>query len=245
MKKISLKLLVLDVAAVLAFSGIGLSAANAHSYKNEGYMTDLYGNVVKNGYNECWRTGYWTPAMANAECDPDLVKKEEPTIVQPEPVRAPAPAPVVIAPPPPQPKPAVVMAPVLKALTFKADAFFAYGKATLSPEGKNELDKLVDELKGAKLDSIAVIGHTDRLGSDAYNMKLSTRRAEAARDYLVNVKGIEAGKVSALGKGESDPMTKPGECKGNKATKKLIACLKSDRRVEIEVSATKEVPAAR
>ncbi len=227
-KKSSAKQLVLNIATGLAFLGIGMSVANADSFRNKGYLTDTSGSVVKNAYNGCWRTGYWTQAMANAECDPDLVQKEEPKIVQPEPVRPPAPASVVIA-------------PVLKMSTFNADAFFDYDKATLKPEGKTKLDKLVEELKGAKFDIITVIGHADRFGSEAYNMKLSTRRAEAAKAYLVSVKEIEASKVTAIGKGEPSPMTKPGECEGNTRTKKMIACLQPDRRVDIEVSVMKEV----
>ena len=70
-------------------------------------------------------------------------------------------------------------------------------------------------------------------------MKLSTRRAETVQTYLVESAGIPAAKISARGVDGSDPVTKPGECKGEKATKKLIACLQPDRRVEVEVTATR------
>ena len=155
-----------------------------------------------------------------------------------EPVAAaPAPEPVVVAPPPPPPP--VVTPPPPRKVTFSADSLFAFDKAVVKPEGKRELDKLAADLRGVDFDVITVTGHTDRIGSHAYNMKLSTRRAEAVKNYLVASAGIPAGKLAARGTDGSDPVTKPGDCKGKKVTKKLIACLQPDRRVEVEVSGTK------
>jgi OmpA-OmpF porin, OOP family len=113
----------------------------------------------------------------------------------------------------------------------------------VKPEGRTQLDKLAADLRGAKVDVIkiamvTVTGHTDRLGSPPYNMRLSMRRAEAVKAYLVEL-GIPAAKIVATGKGETLPVTKPGECRGDQATKELIACLKPDRRVQIEVSVAK------
>lgn len=108
----------------------------------------------------------------------------------------------------------------------------------MKPAGKQHLDKLAADLRGVNFDVITVTGHTDRIGSHAYNMKLSTRCAEAVKAYLVSA-GIPADKIAASGTDGSDPVTKPGECKGKKATKKLIACLQPDRRVEVEVSGTR------
>ena len=87
---------------------------------------------------------------------------------------------------------------------------------------------------------IQITGHTDRLGTKAYNDKLSTRRAEAVQNYLVQTGGIPASKVSAKGVGSSQPETQAGDCKGNKATQALITCLRVDRRVEVEVSGTQQ-----
>lgn len=121
MKIVSAKKLALGVATVSALCGLGMSVANAHPVEKEGYLIDTRNNVVKNSYNECWRTGYWTPAMAIAECDPDLVKKEvkkvEPPAPkpepkpEPEPKPAPAPAPAPVAAPTPAPAPAPAVAP--------------------------------------------------------------------------------------------------------------------------------------
>lgn len=144
---------------------------------------------------------------------------------------APAPQPAVVTPPPPPPAPTKV--------TFSADSLFDFDQATMKPAGKQAIDKFSSDLKGTDFDVINVTGHTDRLGSHAYNMKLSTRRAEAVKSYLVESAGIPSGKIGAKGVNGSEPVTKPGECKGSKPTKKLIACLQPDRRVEVEVSGTK------
>ncbi len=180
-----------------------------------GYVIDQRGYVAKSGTGLCWRTGYWTPAMAIAECDPDLVKKDEP---------AKAAAPVAT------PKPAG------KKVTLSADALFDFNKANLRPEGQEKLTKLVTDLKNMKLEVIIAVGHADRLGSDAYNQKLSEKRAAAVKAFLVS-KGVEANRVYAEGKGEKQPVTKADQCKGAKS-KKVIDCLQPDRRVDIEVIGT-------
>jgi OOP family OmpA-OmpF porin len=109
----------------------------------------------------------------------------------------------------------------------------------MKPLGQQELDKLAADLKGADFDVITVTGHTDRIGSHAYNLKLSTRRAETIQSYLVGHAGIAESKIVAKGVNGSDPVTKPGECQGKKATKALIACLQPDRRVDVEVAGTR------
>lgn len=185
-----------------------------------GYVIDQRGYVVKSGTGLCWRTGYWTPAMAIAECDPDLVKKEAPK----------AAAPVA---------PATGVKPAAAKVTLAADALFDFNKSVLRAEGKAALDKLVNDVKGIKLEVIIAVGHADRIGKDAYNQKLSERRAAAVKDYLVG-KGIEANRVYSEGKGEKQPKTTKEQCGTSVAkTKKLIACLQPDRRVEIEVIGTK------
>jgi OOP family OmpA-OmpF porin len=161
-----------------------------------------------------------------------------PYVAAPQP--APAPAVVAAAPPPPPPKPAPVVAPPApRKVTFSADSLFAFDQSTIKPEGKQHLDKLSADLRGTSYDVISVTGHTDRLGTSAYNQGLSTRRAEMVKSYLTDSAGIPAGKISARGAGETQPVTKPGECPGQKVSKKLIECLQPDRRVEVEVTGTK------
>ncbi len=190
-----------------------------------GYVIDGRNYVAKSGFGLCWRTGFWTPAMAIAECDPDLVKKEEPKKEAP---KAEAPKPALA--------PAAAPKPVAKKVTLAADALFDFNKANLRPEGIEKLNKLVADAKGIKLEVIIAIGHADRFGTDAYNQKLSEKRAAAVKDFLVG-KGIEANRIYTEGKGEKQPVTKPDQCKGGKSAK-TVACLQPDRRVDIEVIGT-------
>ncbi len=206
------KQFLLVLAGALA---LGIGANTAVAQVGEGYWGSS-GMYVKNATGLCWHAGYWTPAMATLECDPDLVPKK--------PAAAPAPR---VAPPPPPPKPAAKPAapkPVSEKVTMAADAHFDFDKAVLKPEGKAKLDDLVGKLKAVNLEVIIAIGHTDSIGSNAYNQKLSMRRANAVKAYLVS-KGIEANRIYTEGKGETQPIasnkTKEGRAK--------------NRRVEIEV----------
>src|SRR5690606_39924189 len=99
------------------------------------------------------------------------------------------------------PKPAP--APTSEKVTFAADTFFDFDKAVVKPEGKARLDDLVGKLQGVTLEVIIAVGHTDSIGSDAYNQRLSVRRAAAVKAYPVS-KGIEANRIYTEGKGEKD-----------------------------------------
>lgn len=182
-----------------------------------------------------FRFGGKTPApVARAAAPEPAPVAIVPETRPPEPkvaVVAPEPMPVVVPPPPPPPVPTRV--------TLSADSLFDFGQANVKPEGKRDLDKLAADLRGVNFDVIKVTGHTDRIGPRAYNLKLSTRRAEMVQTYLVETAGIAASKIVAQGVDGSDPVTKPGECVGKQATKELIACLQPDRRVDVEVSGTK------
>ncbi|HEX5697630.1 MAG TPA: outer membrane beta-barrel protein [Rhodoferax sp.] len=147
-------------------------------------------------------------------------------------VVAQAPAPAYVAPPPPPPAPA----PMPQKVTLSADSLFDFDSATVKPTGRAELDKLAADLRGLDFDLINVTGHTDRIGRQAYNQKLSTERAEAVANYLVTSAGIPASKMNVKGVNGANPVTKPGECVGTKVTPALIACLQPDRRVDIEVT---------
>jgi OOP family OmpA-OmpF porin len=140
-------------------------------------------------------------------------------------------APVYVAP--------VPVAPARRRVSFSAESLFGFDLATLKPEGRAALDTFAAELKGTRFDAITVEGHTDRLGTPAYNQKLSIERGDAVKAYLVSSGGFDASKVTVVGKGESAPLTETEHCKGTVANAKLIACLQPDRRVEIEVSGTR------
>jgi OOP family OmpA-OmpF porin len=146
----------------------------------------------------------------------------------------------VATPAPPAPPAEIIFVnKVIFSADSDANALFAFGKTGLKPTGKRALDKFAAELKGANYKVVTVTGNTDRIGSKDANMRLSLERAEVVRDYLITSAGIPADKISAKGAGESNPLTKPGECKGNKSTKKLVECLAPDRRVEVEVTGTR------
>lgn len=214
------RFVLLALAAALAAP----AAVMAQDSPNQGYLVDSSGSIVTSGSNLCWHTSDWTPARAVAPCDP-VVK------VAAAPMPAPVMAPVPMAPVP------VAVLPMPQKMSFSADALFAFDKAELKPDGKVMLEDLVKQLKGASYDAIFVTGHADRLGRDAYNQKLSERRAETVKTYLVS-QSIAADRVTAKGMGETQPVTKAGDCKGNKSAS-VIACLQPDRRVDVEVQASK------
>ncbi len=164
----------------------------------------------------------------------------------------PAPAPVVASPPPTvvveapppvvavvSPPPAPVAPPPRQRVSFSAESLFTFDKSELRAEGRSALDQFSQEIAASQYDVINVEGHTDRIGSTAYNQRLSEQRAESVKAYLVGAGRIETGKVASQGKGETEPVTKPDDCKGNQANPRLIACLQPDRRVDIEVVGTR------
>jgi OmpA-OmpF porin, OOP family len=149
----------------------------------------------------------------------------------------PAPAPQQAPAPKPAPQSLPVTPPAQKAaapkpekVTTASTVNFDFDRYVIRPDAHTKLDDLVAKLRNVTLEVVIAVGHADRLGSDAYNMKLSVRRADSAKAYLVS-KGIAASRVYTEGKGEGQPVK---ECKGNNKTKELIACLEPNRRVELE-----------
>ena len=141
---------------------------------------------------------------------------------EPKPAPPPPPAPEKPKPPPEKPKP------VAEKITFAADVLFDFDKAVIKPEGKSKLDDISNKVRGINLEVVIAIGHADWIGTDHYNQRLSVRRAESVKAYLVS-KGIEGNRVYTEGKGEKQPVadnkTREGRAK--------------NRRVEIEVIGTR------
>jgi OOP family OmpA-OmpF porin len=186
------------------------------------------GNVWKNGTRElCWRDNFWTPATAVADCDGAL----KPVVAAaPAPVAPAEPAPAPVAPPAAAPVAPAAIAPVPSSekVTYAADAFFDFNKADLKQEAKTKLDDLVSKTKEINLEVIIAVGHTDSIGGDAYNDKLSVKRAESIKTYLTS-KGLEANRVYTEGKGKKQPV----------ADNKTAEGRAKNRRVEIEVVGTR------
>jgi OmpA-OmpF porin, OOP family len=217
-------------AVLIALASVSAFAVAADKAPKKGYLTDSDNDVVKSGFGLCWHTGFWTPADAIEGCD-GMLQKAAPAasgvqLVTPLPAGEPTPyvepAPVVAAAP-------VAAAPTADKVTFEADAFFDFDKSVLKPAGKAKLSDLVSKLQGTDIEVVVATGHTDAIGSDAYNMKLSLRRANAVKAFLVS-KGIPADRVFVEGKGESQPV----------ASNKTREGRAKNRRVEVEVVGRKQ-----
>lgn len=198
------------------------------------YAIDQRNVVVKSGADLCWRTGYWTPGAAGeakagavpvaCECDKDVVGADKC-------------APAAAAAPAPAPAPVVAAAPAPKkcdfSMTLHTDHTFAFNKAVLGPIAKKNLDDMISTKLAAcaEVKSVIITGHTDRLGTQSYNQKLSEKRAEAVQTYLVS-KGIKADLIDTMGAGKTQPIQ---SCDDKLGRKKLIACLAPNRRVTLDV----------
>lgn len=199
----------LGVAASVAILA-AIPTANAGNGKYGSiYAVDPYGTVVRDPYGKCIRTPQWTPEKEHPDCGGQVAKVEPP-------------------------------APVHKEISLGADALFDFDKATLRPAGRAKLDELVSDMRQLdSLESITVVGHTDPLGTDAYNMRLSDRRAHSVASYLAG-QGVPADRIRAEGRGETDLKVTPEECRGSKGRKALIECYQPNRRVDITVDGTQK-----
>jgi OmpA-OmpF porin, OOP family len=223
----------------LAAAGIFLPVTASAQLKNQGYLVDSSGTVVRAaGAGVCVRTADWTPARAVAECDPDLVKKA-PMAAAPQQKAAPAkqkaaPAKKKAAPKKKKPK----MLNIQQKIELQGMPF---GKAEMTSENKAELDKFLASLKKSTkargpvaVGAVVVTGHTDRIGSLRYNMKLSERRAVVVKDYLVGA-GVDQKLIFWEGKGPKQPIPVTKFCDNKMKRKQLIECLSPNRRVTVEI----------
>jgi len=231
----NLRLTTATLLMIAGFSAMAQSKDIVVDPKGEvPYAIDQRNVVVKSGADLCWRTGYWTPGAAGeakagavpvaCECDKDVVGADKC-------------APAAAAAPAPAPAPVVAAAPAPKKCDFSAtlhtDQTFAFNKAVLGPVAKKNLDDIISSKLAtcAEVKSIIITGHTDRLGTQSYNQKLSEKRAEAVQTYLVS-KGIKADLIDTMGAGKTQPIQ---SCDDKLGRKKLIECLAPNRRVTLDV----------
>jgi OOP family OmpA-OmpF porin len=210
------KLAFIAATAVVAASASAQSVPASRQATNDNWVNGTGEYVWMNGTNElCWRDAFWTPATANAKCDGALVAQ---------------------APTPPAPVAPAAPAISSQKVTYQADSLFDFDKAVLKPAGKEKLDDLASKIEGMNVEVVVATGYTDKIGSEKYNDRLSLRRAQAVKAYLVS-KGVPANKIYTEGKGKRNPVKTDCNQKNRKA---LIACLAPNRRVEVEVVGTQK-----
>jgi len=166
--------------------------------------TSASGQVWKNSTGLCWRDANWTPATAAPGCDGAPMAASPAAKAEPQ-------------------------KPFAMKLSYAADAFFDFDKAVVKPAGKQTLDSVIKNLVNMKLEVVIVVGHTDSIGSESYNMKLGARRAEAVKAYLIS-KGIPKDLIYTESKGESQPVadnkTKDGRAKNRRVVVEVVGVAK-------------------
>ena len=203
--------------------GCALALAAGSAFANvTPNLQDSSGAAVKDGSGAC----VVTSGQVLPECAGTRPAPPAPRPAAPSSPAAPSPAPAPAAPAPaPRPAPASVR----QAVVIQADALFDFDKSVLRPDGKKSIDDAAAKLRGVDLEMVIATGHTDSIGTDAYNQKLSERRAAAVKEYLVS-KGIAASKITTIGKGESQPV----------ATNKTAEGRQKNRRVDIEFKGVRQ-----
>lgn len=201
----------------LALGALAMDAnAEIHAY-----WQDQNGDYIRSGTGGCVRTGNWTPELANADCDPDLVPRQVSAAPPAEAVDSqPAPAEPVTAAPPTEP---VAAAPVEKTIVT-AETLFDTDRAEIKPSGKATLDELIARLRGDNSIIIPIVGYASSTGTEEHNLQLSERRAESVKNYLVS-QGIDSDRIQVASKGEQDPIADNSTPQGRAL----------NQRVEIEV----------
>ena len=192
------KTLKLMLAALITISA-GSVMAQA---KNVDNWVNSTGTPWRNGDGTlCWRDATWTPGTAAANCDGWL-----------------APKPAAAAKPAAAPASKVAQ----KKITLQADTLFDFDKSTLKSEGVATLGKIAKDIKNMKLEVVIIVGYTDSVGSDAYNIALGQRRANAVKSFLTNDGGVEATRVYTESKGKADPVASNATAEGRAKNRRAV-----------------------
>ncbi len=198
-----------SLLAKLTASAALIGAATAYAGVTPN-LVDSAGVPVRDASGACVQTS----SIIHPDCEAKKAPAPAPVVAPAAAVTAPAPV-VVPAKPAPQP--------VKQAITIQAEALFDFDKSVLKPAGKKSIDDAIAKMKQVDVEMVIATGHTDSFGTDAYNQKLSERRATTVKEYMVS-QGIPAAKITISGKGETQPV----------ATNKDAAGRAKNRRVDIE-----------
>ena len=189
-------------------------------------LQDSQGAAVKDGSGACVVTsGIVHPDCSGVKAAPAPAAKPAAPSAPAAPAAPAKPAAPTAPAQPAKPAPASVR----QAVVIQADALFDFDKSVVRPDGKKSIDDALAKMRGVDLEMVIATGHTDSIGSDKYNQRLSERRAAAVKEYLVS-KGIPASKITTIGKGESQPV----------ATNKTAEGRQKNRRVDIEFKGVKQ-----
>ena len=192
------KTLKLMLAALITISAGSVMAQP----KNVDNWVNSAGTPWRNGDGTlCWRDATWTPATAAANCDGWL-----------------APKPAAAAKPAAAPASKVAQ----KKITLQADTLFDFDKSTLKSEGVATLGKIAKDIKNMKLEVVIIVGYTDSVGSDVYNIALGQRRANAVKSFLTNDGGVEATRVYTESKGKADPVASNATAEGRAKNRRAV-----------------------
>lgn len=230
----------LSAAALMMTAGLASAQVDRGAY----LITSTGEAVRAAGYGVCVRSSNWTPAQATEQCDPDLLPRKAPP-APPAPVAKPVPPPAPVVKPAPEMKPEVKKPAAPLPFSERVDVPFEFAKADLTADGRTALDELFKELKKGPvtMNVVIVTGHTDKIGSAAYNKKLSEARAQVVRDYLVNTGGLDSKLIFWEGVGPRQPVNVTKFCDAKMNRKQLIDCLAPNRRTTVEVTGTRPKPA--
>ena len=208
----------MKISSKLTVGGALLALAAGSAYADfTPNLQDSSGRAVRDGSGHCVVTsGVVLPECAPAPAPAAPAAPSEPA------------APATPETPAPTPAPAAPSS-VRQSVVIQADALFDFDKSVVRPDGKKAIDAALDKLNGVDIEMVIATGHTDSIGTERYNQKLSERRAAAVKAYLVS-KGIPASKITTIGKGKTQPV----------ATNKTAAGRQKNRRVDIEFRGTKQ-----
>lgn len=208
----------MTISSKLALGSAVLALAAGSAYADyTPNLQDSAGHAVRDGSGHC--------VVTSGVVLPECAGVPAPAPAAPAAPSQPATPPAPEAPPPAKPAPTSVR----QSVVIQADALFDFDKSVVRPDGKRAIDEALDKLSGVDLEMVIATGHTDSIGTERYNQKLSERRAAAVKAYLVS-KGIPASKITTIGKGETQPV----------ATNKTAAGRQKNRRVDIEFRGVKQ-----